>query len=197
MIPESLSAQKTAPTTEAMPLVDLIAAATDTAPQVGRLSGVVVAECIDEHHPHLTGRVLVRIAEAGGVREVWVATLTHCVVRLGDRLLVIQPANWLEPVVVGVLDGVRERTTPTTTAASMTLRRDEQITIQDHLGAPLLSIVPSADGPVLRLARADQRLEIAGRLAIAADAIDLRARGSLGLTAGGDVVVSGEEIKLN
>ena len=98
---------------------------------------------------------------------------------------------------VGVLDGVRERAAPTVTAASMTLRGDERIAIQDHLGAPLLSIVPSADGPVLRLARADQRLEIAGRLAIAADAIELRARGALGLTAGGDVVVNGEEIKLN
>lgn len=195
MIPESV--HHTQPSTEAMPLVDLITAATDARSPAGRLSGVVVAECLDDHHPQLTGRVLVRIAEANSVRELWVATLTHSVVRRGDRILVMQPANWPELVVVGVLDGVHQRTAPTVTAAAVTLRRDEQIVINDHLGAPLLSIIPSAEGPVLRLARADQQLEINGRLAIAADAIELRARGGMNLTAGGDVVVTGEEIKLN
>jgi len=61
----------------------------------------------------------------------------------------------------------------------------------------LLAITPTPAGPVLRLARADQRLEIAGRLAFAADAIDFVARGEMSLAAGGDVVVTGEEIKLN
>ena len=194
---ESASSHQTHSAAEAMPLVDLITAAADASPQAGRLSGVVVGECIDDHHPQLTGRALVRIVEANAVRELWVATLTHSVVRRGDRILVMQPANWPEPVVVGVLDGVHQRTAPTVTAAAMTLRRDEQIVINDHLGAPLLSIIPSAEGPVLRLARADQQLEIDGRLAIAADAIELRARSGLSLTAAGDVVVTGEEIKLN
>ena len=197
MIPESVRPQQTHASTEAMPLVDLITAATDAKSQAGRMSGVVVAECLDDHHPQLTGRVLVRIAETNSVRELWVATLTHSVVRRGDRILVMQPANWPELVVVGVLDGVHQRTAPTVTAAAMTLRRDEQIVINDHLGSPLLSIIPSAEGPVLRLARADQQLEINGRLAIAADAIELRARGGMNLTAAGDVVVAGEEIKLN
>lgn len=195
MIPETI--HHTPSATASMPLVDLITAATDAAPQAGRLSGVVVGECLNEHHPQLSGRVLVRIAETNSSRELWVATLTHSVVRRGDRILVMQPANWPEPVVIGVLDGVHQRTAPTVTAAAMTLHRDEQIVINDHLGAPLLSIIPSAEGPVLRLARADQQLEINGRLAIAADAIELRARSGLSLTAGGDVVVAGEEIKLN
>ena len=200
MNPDSVRPQQTHASTEAMPLVDLITAATtatEATPQAGRLSGVMVAECLDEHHPQLTGRVLVRIAEANAARELWVATLTHSVVRRGDRILVMQPANWPEPVVVGVLDGVHQRTAPTVTAAAMNLRRDEQIVINDYLGAPLLSIIPSDNGPVLRLARADQQIEIDGRLAIAADAIELRARGGMNLTAAGDVVVAGEEIKLN
>ena len=194
---EPASSHQTHSAAEAMPLVDLITAAADASPQTGRLSGVVVGECLDDHHPQLTGRALVRIVEANAVRELWVATLTHSVVRRGDRILVMQPANWPEPVVIGVLDGVHQRTAPTVTAAAMTLRRDEQIIINDHLGATLLSIIPSAEGPVLRLARADQQLEIDGRLAIAADAIELRARGGMNLTAAGDVVVVGEEIKLN
>ncbi len=197
MIPDSVRLQQTHASTESVPLVDLITAATDAKSQAGRMSGVVVAECLDDHHPHLTGRVLVRIAEANAVRELWVSTLTHSVVRRGDRILVMQPANWPELVVVGVLDGVHQRTAPTVTAAAMTLRRDEQIIINDHLGAPLLAIIPSPEGPVLRLARADQQLEINGRLTIAATAIELRAGGEMVLNAGGDVVVTGEEIKLN
>lgn len=183
--------------THASPLVDLIAAATTVAPVPGRMSGVVVGECVDDRHPQLPGRVLVRIAEGGEVRELWVACLVHSPVRRDDRVLLLQPGNWPEPVVVGVLDGLRPRAVPATTAAAVDLRRDEQVEIRDHAGAPLLTIVPTEAGPLLRLARADQRLEVAGRLAIAADAIELRAIGGMRLAAGGDVVVTGEEIALN
>lgn len=179
------------------PLVDLIAAATTAVPVAGRLSGVVVGECIDDRHPQLPGRVLVRIAEAGAVRELWVACLVHSPVRRDDRVLLLQPGNWPEPVVVGVLDGLHPRAAPVATAAALELRRDEQVEIRDHAGAPLLTIVPTEGGPVLRLARADQRLEIAGRLALAADEIELRSTRGTTIAAGGDVVVTGEEISLN
>ena len=181
----------------ASPLVDLIAAATTAVPAAGRLSGVVVGECVDDRHPQFPGRVLVRIAEAGAVRELWVACLVHSPVRRNDRVLLLQPGNWPEPVVVGVLDGLRPRAAPATTAAAVDLRRDEQVEIRDHAGAPLLTIVPTPAGPLLRLARADQRLEVAGKLAIAAEAIELRSTGGMRLAAGGDVVVTGEEIALN
>jgi len=182
-------------------VVDAIAAesiaATKAKAHRTRLSGVVVGDCIDDRHPQLTGRVLVRIVDEHGERTCWMATLANQVVRRGDRVLVQQPNNWDEPVVIGVLDALRQRTVQMTTTASVELQQDEQIEIRDHHGAPLLTIVPTPTGPVLRLARADQRLEIAGCLTFAASAIELHAKGNCTITAGGDVVVNGEEIKLN
>lgn len=183
----------------AVALVDLIvaeaAAAVPAAP--GRLTGAVIGACIDDRHPNLPGRVLVRVADGGVVREWWVATLVHSVVRCDDRVLLLQPANWPEPVVVGVLDGLRPRSASTVTSAALELRRDEQIEIRDHAGAPLVTIVPSENGPVLRLARADQCLEVAGKLTVAAEHIALRTSGDLTLTATGDVIVNGETVQLN
>jgi hypothetical protein len=101
------------------------------------------------------------------------------------------------PVVVGVIDGLRARTAETHPAAALTLRSNETLEIRGADGAPLLAIVPTPAGPVLRLTRADQRLEVDGRLAFAADAITFVARGEVSLSAGGDVIVTGEEIKLN
>ena len=157
----------------------------------------LVGVCVDDRHPSLAGRVLVRIADGAGERERWLATLAHLPVRCEDRVLLLQPGNWPEPLIVGVIDGLRSRTAETHAAAALTLRSDETLEVRDSDGAPLLAITPTPAGPVLRLARADQRLEIAGRLAFAADAIDFVARGEMSLAAGGDVVVTGEEIKLN
>lgn len=211
MTPEQESAMpaKSESATPSAQLVEQIASATVAAVAAsdvsGRSAGVIVGHCLDDRHPQLLGRVLVRISgrtgegasESSSERDVWVPTLAHIVVRRDDRVLLLQPGNWSELVVIGVLDGLRQRSAPKLTAAAMTLRRDEQIEIQDHDGKPLLAIVPTTQGPVLRLAQADQMLEIAGRLTIAATAIELRARGEMALSAGGDVVVSGEEIKLN
>jgi hypothetical protein len=157
----------------------------------------LVGVCVDDRHPSLAGRVLVRIVDGEGERERWLATLAHLPVRCEDRVLLLQPGNWPEPLIVGVIDGLRPRTAPTRAAAALTLRSDETLEVRDSDGTPLLAITPTPAGPVLRLARADQRLEIAGRLAFAADAIDFVARGEMSLAAGGDVVVTGEEIKLN
>ena len=153
--------------------------------------------CVDDRHPTLAGRVQVRITDGDGERSVWLATLAHLPVRCEDRVLLLQPGNWPEPVVVGVIDGVRARAAETHAAAALTLKGDETLEIRDQDGAPLLAIAPTPDGPVLRLARADQRLEIDGRLVFAAAAIDFVARGEVSVSAGGDVVVTGEEIKLN
>jgi hypothetical protein len=164
-------------------------------------AGILVGTCIDDQHPTLAGRVLVRFADRGGdqarERELWLATLAHLPVRREDRVLLLQPGNWPELLVVGVIDGLRERTAATSAAAVLTLKNDETLEIRDQDGTALLTVAPTPAGPVLRLARADQRLEIAGRLAVAADAIALEARGEVTLAAGGDVVVTGEEIKLN
>jgi hypothetical protein len=139
----------------------------------------------------------VRITDGDGEHSPWLATLAHLPVRCEDRVLLLQPGNWPEPVVVGVIDGLRARVAPTQAAAALTLRSDETLEIRSSDGAPLLAVVPTPAGPVLRLARADQRLEVDGRLVFAADVVEFSARGEVSLSAGGDVVVKGEEIKLN
>jgi hypothetical protein len=200
VIPDPDAVQSPSTTGQPPPslLTDLIAATVAQTPAaIGRHAGVVVGLCIDDRHPHLPGRVLIRVEDGAQARELWMSGLTHSVIRRGDRVLLQQPANWPEPVVLGVLDGQQARSATAVTAGTLELQRDEQLTIQDHLGAPLLTIVPTPQGPLLRLARADQSLEIDGRLRVVADAIDMRARGHLTLGAGADVVVTGEEIKLN
>jgi hypothetical protein len=180
-------------------LVDLIAAGT---PSTGSMavSGStqpLIGVCIDERHPTLDGRVLVRIQTAGLQRELWIATLAHVPVRRDDRVLVIQPGNWPECLVIGVVDGLRPRQASVHTAAALTLKDDEALEIRDATGAALLAIAPSPAGPVLKLARRDQRIEVDGQLVIAADAIAFSSRAGMTLQAGGDVVITGEQITLN
>lgn len=168
-----------------------------SSPGAGAGSVALVGTCINDRHPSLAGRVLVRFAAGAGERDLWLATLAHLPVRCEDRVLLLQPGNWPEPLVVGVIDGLRERAAEANAAAVLILKNDETLEIRDQDGAPLLGVVPTPGGPVLRLARADQRLEVGGRLTVAADAIEFTARGEVTLSAGGDVVVNGEEIKLN
>jgi hypothetical protein len=186
-------------------LADLIASSPSASARIGQAgaptpgsdASALVGVCVDDRHPTLAGRVHVRFTDGAGEHAMWLATLAHLPVRCEDRVLLLQPGNWPEPVVVGVLDGLRAREAATHAAATLTLRSDETLQIQDADGAPLLAIVPTPAGPVLRLTHADQRLEIDGRLAFAADAIAFVARGEMSLSAGGDVIVTGEEIKLN
>ncbi len=185
-------------------LADLIAATVKASAPVGQAAAAapggvnaLVGVCVDDRHPTLAGRVQVRITDGDGERSPWLATLAHLPVRCEDRVLLLQPGNWPEPVVVGVIDGLRARAAETHPAAALTLRSDETLEIRAQDGAPVLAIVPTAAGPVLRLTRADQRLEVDGRLVFAADAINFVARGDVSVAAGGDVVVTGEEIKLN
>jgi hypothetical protein len=175
-------------------LVEQIVAATQNA---GGLSQPLVGLCLDDRHPALAGRVLVRIQAGGREQELWLSTLAQLTVRRDDRVLVIQPGNWPEGLVVGVIDGLRAHPAQAHPVAALTLKADEMLEVCAHDGAPLVSIIPTAQGPVLRLAHRDQRLEIAGRLAIAADAIDLTASGGVRIQAGGDVAINGEQVTLN
>lgn len=156
---------------------------------------VVSAEADDGH----SGRVGVRLEGTHDAPVRWLATLSRLSVRLGDRVLVTRPANWPEPVVVGVLDGIRARgAVPRTTSAVLALRPDECIEICDHRGAALLRVRAGASGPVLSLARADIDLEVAGRLRIRAESLALATtRGNVSIDAADDVIVRGEIIHLN
>ena len=159
-------------------------------------SATWIARCVDAHHPTLVGRL--RCAFDEGV-ELWIAALQGLAVREGDRVLVTQPANGSEPVVIGVVDGFAQRPEiERPAAAKVTVHRDESLLIESADGTPLLSLHQGRDGPVARLLHDDVHLDVGGELRLSAESIALEARqGEARVVATSDVVVRGETIQLN
>jgi hypothetical protein len=158
-----------------------------------------VGSVLAERHPVLLGRVLVRYDRDDVPRDAWLPVMRGIAARFGDTVLLADPANWCEPLVVGIIDGFsEEQTRPPIVGHRLELRDDEVVEVCDSWGRPLLHIRDGADGPVLSLARADVDLEIAGRLRIRADSLELAAlRGAVAIDASDDVVIRGELIHLN
>lgn len=160
----------------------------------------IVAMCIDATHPSLAGRVLVRWSGPGGSKtSAWIPTLHGLAVREGDRVLITQPSNAPEPVVLGVVDGFAARPEPArTTAASVELHRDEAVRVAAADGTPLVELFQGDGGPVVRFLTQDVSVELPGSLRLSAKSVELVAReGELKMTARDDVVVEGETINLN
>lgn len=169
------------------------------APSDAPLGGSLVAVCIDDRHPSLLGRVRVRWSAHDGGGDAWVPTLQSIVVRTGDQVLLNQPLNGPEPVVVGVLDGfVRRAPAPERVAAQLALEKDEVLRVEDARGRPLLEVRSSEGGPAVRLLRDNLAIEVEGKLAFRAAAIRLEAReGTVEIEAADDVCVKGEVVHLN
>ena len=162
--------------------------------------GHVIATCIEERHPTLTGRIRARCEDAHGrVVESWVATLNGLSVRVSDRVLVLKLPEELDPIVVGVVDGFSRRPeTPKLIAQVIEMKRDETLQVIAENGQPLLQITRNEQGPMIRLLQADTQVELPGKLCIAAGAIELRARaGAVRIDASDDVEIVGETIHLN
>jgi hypothetical protein len=160
----------------------------------------LVGECTDDRHPTLEGRARVRVrAEDDSVHELWLPVLVGVVVRSADHVLLQQPANWSEPVVVGVLDGFEERRErPRSTAHQLELEADEKISVVSRDGQPLLDVWEGETGPVVRLLRADASLEFAGKLALRAETVEIEARtGDIEVKAATDLALKGDTIHLN
>ena len=155
--------------------------------------------CIDAQHPTLSGRVRVRLTVRGQEQELWVPTLQALPVRVGDHLMMLRPANALEWVVTGVIDGLAERPRPPKSeAARVELQRDEALKVVSSEGEQLVEISQGEAGPVVRVLEPDVRVEFAGKLALAAQDIALEAtKGEVKLEASADVVLRGETINLN
>ena len=156
---------------------------------------VLVAECIDDHHPSILGRVRVR----AGDLELWVPTLQHLAVRIGDQVLLQQPTNWPEPVVVGVLDGFRRRPNPKTPASRLELKPDEAIQVVDGDQRELFEFSADEDGtPRLTIKSPSLDLHVDGKLTLSGSEVELQSRdGDAKIRANRDVVVDGELIRLN
>jgi hypothetical protein len=144
-------------------------------------------------------KVRVRWGRGPGIREAWLSRLASVAVREGDRVLLLSPDGWDEPLVVGVIDGFSARPCERRAAgARLTLKADEALRIDGSNGEPLVEMFSSATGPVVRLCSPDVRVDVPGALAVTAKSVSLRAeKGSVDIAATDEVRVSGERVKLN
>lgn len=159
-----------------------------------------VGYCVDDRHPVLQGRARVRWqAGEGSEHATWIPVLQGVTVRTDDRVLVLRPEGWDEPIVVGVVDGYRRRPEPDIRGGpSLELRRDEAFTILAEDGTPVLRVLDRGDGPELQLFAEQTRVRMPGDLELSAGSLVLKAeRGGVRVEANDDVVVRGEVIKLN
>jgi hypothetical protein len=162
--------------------------------------GHVLATCLDDRHPVLTGRVLVRCETAlGQACQTWAPTLKGLSVRAADRVLVLKLPRELEPVVVGVLDGFGRRPDPPVHIAQvLEVKPDQVLQINAENGQGLLQIAHNQDGSVIRLLQADSHIELPGKLCLSASAIEMQARsGGVRIAAADDVKIVGETVHLN
>ncbi len=167
--------------------------------EAGR-NAALVGECLAEKHPTLSGRVQISWRDAEGEpHQRWLPVLAEVVVREADRVLMVRPGNWPEPIVVGVIDGLEDqRERPVVPGAVLEIKRDETVTVMSDEGEPFLEISPGRDGPKLKILKRNVDLEVPGRLRMKAESIELQAkRGEVRITASDDVMVKGEIIHLN
>jgi hypothetical protein len=163
---------------------------------IAPLSGPVVGECLDERHSATAGRVLVRWIFGAEAQERWLPTLSGLTIRTGDQVLLLQPANWSEPLVVGIVAGAARP--ESTVLPTVTLQPNQALQIVGPTGHRLVEVAHSEAGPVVRLLTEGVQLETPGLLSIKADSIHLEARaGEVKVKASEDVIVQGEVIHLN
>jgi hypothetical protein len=171
--------------TEAAPTA---AIATSSAPSIGKV--------LDTRHPTRSGCALVRLGED---EPRWMPALRGLALHAFDQVLVLRPGNALEPVIVGVLDGLHRPPEPARApAASLALQPGETLSIAGADGKPLVELFQGERGPVLRLIEPDLDIELPGKLRVRAESLDLAARrGPVHISASDDVIVQAETIKLN
>src|SRR5512137_2765136 len=85
----------------------------------------LVGECRDDRHPSMADRYLVRYPGPGGeAQERWLMGLVSVIPKIGDRLLLVQPGNAAEPVILGVLGGLTPREQPVRSGPAIALPAD-------------------------------------------------------------------------
>lgn len=114
----------------------------------------------------------------------------------GDRVLLVEPDNLAEPVIVGVLG--REKYAGKTHGANLSLAPDQPLAITCPKGQPLLEIQLADQGIVVRLLQSDVTIDMPGSLEFSAETIAMSARsGDVCIESESDVVVRGTTIRLN
>lgn len=89
-------------------------------------------------------------------------------------------------------------TSGSTPVRTLVLAAHESVRIVDASGRALCDILSGPEGPIVQLAASDTAIDVAGKLRIHADAIEMIARdGEMKMLAKDDVVLRGEKIRLN
>jgi len=168
-------------------------------PPTGR-AAALVGECINDRHPVVKGKSLIAYPNRDGLpQEKWLACLQGLTVREKDRVILMRPTNWPEPVIVGVLCGVGDEPPPPRRSGPMVrIEENQTVAISGPDGQPLVEISQGESGPVIHLLEPDVEIQTPGKLRIAARSIELKARqGDLSIEANGDVSIRGDMVRLN
>lgn len=164
----------------------------------------LVGTCVDDYHPEREGFHEVEyVAEDGTSVRGWFAALQHVRPKKGDEVLLSQPRNRVEPIVVGVI-GPSESAENDKSGFEVrannvvVLRGDEPIQVVTHDGRKLVEIGKSLNGPTIRICQRDAAINLPGSLSISAGELKLRSHsGDVQIDADREVVIAGDLIRLN
>ncbi|AZD22385.1 hypothetical protein [Pseudomonas chlororaphis] len=161
----------------------------------------LLGEVIDTHHPELPGYVFVRWSAGSEQVARWLECVRTVVPQRGDRVLLEQPANWPEALVVATLEPPYPgaiQPPPSEASQTVTVPSGQCVRIADARGNPLIEVQGSSRGPVVRLIGDDVDLQVDGKLRLRAEAIELRGgRGGVDIRTDAETVVRGRFIRLN
>jgi len=164
-----------------------------------------LGEIIDTHHPDIPGRLFVRWQDENGhEQERWLMYCLSNGLYKGSKVLISQPANWSDCIVVAVLASSQpeNRTkaienTADQAPARLSIKASETIQVETESGKPLLQITHYDQGAVLRLGK-NINLELPGTFRIDADRIELNSKqGGTDCRSDGEIVCRSPRIRLN
>jgi hypothetical protein len=167
-----------------------------------RESSTLIGEVTDTHHPDAMGRIRVKwILQDDTACERWLECVDGVKPRIGDRVLLQSPANWPEYLIAGLLTrkGHGEPVEPAVEPAmALTLEAEKCMQIADASGCPLLQVRASPDGPVVTLLNRNVNIEVAGKLRLSAQTLELEGgRGGVDIRTEADTVVRSRYVRLN
>ncbi|WP_443191654.1 hypothetical protein [Pseudomonas indica] len=161
----------------------------------------LLGEVIDTHHPELPGYVFVRWSAGNEHYQRWLECVRTVTPQRGDRVLLEQPANWSEALVVATLEApypCAAQASQCEASQTITVPSGQCVRIADARGNPLVEVQGSSQGPVIRLIGDDVDLQVDGKLRLRAEAIELRGgRGGVDIRTDAETVVRGRFIRLN
>lgn len=173
-----------------------------TPPAERRESSTMIGEVIDTHHPDAMGLIRVKwTLQDDTTSERWLECVDGVKPRIGDRVLLQSPANWSEYLIAGQLTrkGHGEPVEPVIEPAiALSLEADKCVQIADASGCPLLQVRASPDGPVVTLLNQNVNIEVAGKLRLSAQTLELEGgRGGVDIRTEADTVVRSRYVRLN